>query len=235
LNVLDRGLARAKAAAEGKTPWREVRGKPVVRGYRSRVDGSVQPYSVVYPEGFDPAKQYRLDLVLHGRDATLTEVKFINARENAKAGKAPDYLVAEVYGRGNNAYRWAGETDVFEAMNAVRGPGPFPKPDPVDRKRVVLRGFSMGGAGTWHIGLHHPDRLCVIGPCAGFTTTHSYIGNLPKQLPDYQEKCLHIYDAVDYAENAFDVPVVAYSGGRSQLPRPEARAGSRPDGGGGGR
>ena len=61
LNVLDRGLARAKAAAEGKTPWREARGKPVVRGYRSRVDGSVQPYSVVYPEGFDPAKKYRLD------------------------------------------------------------------------------------------------------------------------------------------------------------------------------
>ena len=29
---------------------------------------------------------------------------------------------------------------------------------------------------------------------------------------DYQEKCLRIYDAVDYAENAFNVPVVAYSG-----------------------
>ena len=36
--------------------------------------------------------------------------------------------------------------------------------------------------------------------------------NLPKELPDYQEKCLRIYDAVDYAENAFNVPVVAYSG-----------------------
>ena len=70
----------------------------------------------------------------------------------------------------------------------------------------------MGGAGTWHIGLHHPDRFCVIGPGAGFTTTHGYIANLPKQLPDYQEKCLRIYDAVDYAENAFNVPVVAYSG-----------------------
>ena len=33
-----------------------------------------------------------------------------------------------------------------------------------------------------------------------------------EELPDYQEKCLRIYDAVDYAENAFDVPVVAYSG-----------------------
>ena len=70
----------------------------------------------------------------------------------------------------------------------------------------------MGGAGTWHIGLHHPGRFCVIGPGAGFTTTHGYIANLPKELPEYQEKCLRIYDAVDYAENAFNVPVVAYSG-----------------------
>jgi hypothetical protein len=210
LHVLDKGIDRAKAAADGKVPWRDVRDKPVVRGYRSRVDGSVQPFSIVYPDGFDPAKKYRLDVVLHGRDATLTEVKFINAKENAKAGKAPDHLVMEVYGRGNNAYRWAGETDVIEAMRAVSGP--LGVPDPVDHNRVVLRGFSMGGAGTWHIGLHYPDRFCVIGPGAGFTTTHGYVGGLPAKLPDYQEKCLHIYDAVDYAENAFDVPVVAYSG-----------------------
>jgi hypothetical protein len=77
---------------------------------------------------------------------------------------------------------------------------------------VVLRGFSMGGAGTWHLGLHRPDRWCVLGPGAGFTTTHGYIKDLPDPLPPYQEPCLHIYDAVDYAENAFNVPVVAYAG-----------------------
>jgi hypothetical protein len=35
---------------------------------------------------------------------------------------------------------------------------------------------------------------------------------LPKELPDFQEKCLRIYDAIDYADNVFNVPVVAYSG-----------------------
>ena len=49
-------------------------------------------------------------------------------------------------------------------------------------------------------------------PGAGFTTTHGYVPDLPKELPDYQEACLHVYDAIDYAENAFDVPIVAYSG-----------------------
>jgi predicted esterase len=82
----------------------------------------------------------------------------------------------------------------------------------LDPARVVLRGFSMGGAGTWHLGLHHPSRWCVLGPGAGFTTTHGYIKNLPDKLRPEQESCLHIYDAVDYAENAFNVPVVAYAG-----------------------
>ena len=35
---------------------------------------------------------------------------------------------------------------------------------------------------------------------------------MPDKLPTPIEECLHIYDAVDYAENAFNVPVVAYSG-----------------------
>src|SRR5262249_51286809 len=123
------------------------------------------------------------------------------------------FIQISIYGRGNNAYRWAGEADVFEALdhfvnveNAV-GRGRL-----IDQDRIVLRGFSMGGAGTWHLGLHTPSRWCVLGPGAGFTSTHGYIKNLPAKLPDYQESCLHIYDAVDWAENIFNVPVVAYSG-----------------------
>ncbi len=208
LTTLDQGLARAKQAEGGKAVWRDAPGKWVVRAYRSQVDDSIQPYAVLLPTeyGKDPKKKWRLDIVLHGRDGALTEAKFI-ASHGGVAPKDLGYVQLEVYGRGNNAYRWAGETDVFEAW------ADFEKSSrAVDRERVVLRGFSMGGAGTWHIGLHIPSEFCVIGPGAGFTTTHGYIANLPKQLPDYQEKCLHIYDAVDYTENAFNVPVVAYSG-----------------------
>lgn len=205
--TLDQGLARAKQAEGGKAVWRDAPGKWVVRAYRSKVDDSIQPYAVLLPPdyGKDPQKKWRLDIVLHGRDGSLTEAKFI-ATHNGTAPKDLGYVQLEVYGRGNNAYRWAGETDVWEASDDFR------RTRMIDPHRIVLRGFSMGGAGTWHLGLHHPGRFCVIGPGAGFTETHGYIGGLPKQLPDYQEKCLRIYDAVDYAENAFNVPVVAYSG-----------------------
>jgi predicted peptidase len=37
----------------------------------------------------------------------------------------------------------------------------------VDPDRVHLTGLSMGGGGTWHVGLRHPDRFASIAPvCA---------------------------------------------------------------------
>lgn len=226
LTTLDQGLARAKEVADANGKWRRGKlgdafwqnttGRWVIRAYRSGIDDSIQPYAVILPAdyGKNPDKKWPLQVVLHGRDSSLTEAKFIASHDGSKPGPNLDYILLEVYGRGNNAYRWAGETDVFEAIGAAAYRRDWTQfgTSIIDSNRVVLRGFSMGGAGTWHIGLQHPCNFCVIGPGAGFTTTHGYISNLPKELPEYQEKCLRIYDAYLYAENAFNVPVVAYSG-----------------------
>jgi predicted esterase len=216
IEALDRGLLRANQLARGESPWLHAAGYPVVRAYRSRVDESVQPYAVTFPEdyGQNPRKKWRVDVVLHGRDPSLTEVKFLHAHNGDQAApKEQDFVRLDIFGRGNNAYRWAGEMDVLEALDAfVTTEGLLGRAPLLDPQRIVLRGFSMGGAGTWHLGLHRPSRWCVIGPGAGFTTTHGYVAGLPDKLPPYQEACLHIYDAVDSAENAFDVPVVAYAG-----------------------
>jgi predicted esterase len=216
LDGLDRGLLRATHLSRGEAPWLNETGHAVVRAYRSRVDDSLQPYAVTVPSdyGKDPRRKWRLDVVLHGRDTNLTEVKFLHQHaEDRAAPKGQDFIQLDIYGRGNNAYRWAGENDVFEAVDTfVSAERTLGRAQLVDPDRVVLRGFSMGGAGTWHIGLHHPDRWCVIGPGAGFTTTHGYIKGLPDPLPAHQEACLTIYDAIDYAENAVNVPIVAYAG-----------------------
>jgi predicted peptidase len=224
LEVLDDGLKRAEQLAAGKKPWQSLPGKDVARAYRSRVDGSVQPYAVSLPAdyGKDPEKKWRLDIVLHGRDSSISEVKFLRQHNGTKdTPKDQDFVKIDIFGRGNNAYRWAGDTDVGEAIGKfLRSADDREQPaieeirnhPHIDIKRVVIRGFSMGGAGTWHIGLHRPTLWAVMGPGAGFTTTHGYIKGLPEKLPAYQEACLHIYDAVDYAENAANIPVVAYSG-----------------------
>ena len=219
LAVLDEGLRRARDFPNFRKSLSKLGGRTLACGYHSNVDGSTQPYVVSFPVDFgkDPKKKWRLDIVLHGRDNTLTEVKMLAAALRRGSVKPEqDFIQLEVYGRGNNAYRWAGETDVLDAFYALSDLGRQLSGDAadslIDESRIVLRGFSMGGAGTWHLGLHLPDRWCVIGPGAGFTNTHGYIKNLPAELADYQEACLRIYDAVDYAENASMVPVVAYAG-----------------------
>src|SRR5262249_5546319 len=62
LGVLDRGLLRANQQARGETPWLGQLGQSVVRGYRSRVDGSVQPYAVTYPHDYATTKRKRYRL-----------------------------------------------------------------------------------------------------------------------------------------------------------------------------
>ncbi len=197
--ALDHGLSRAADAAFS---WESRKGR-IVRGYRSKVDGSVQPYALTIPESYDGSKAVRLDVVLHGRGEQLTEVSFIAAHEGDKP-VTQDYITLEVYGRGNNAYRWAGETDVFEAIDSVKARYN------IDEKKIVLRGFSMGGAGAWHIGLHFPDKWAAVEAGAGFTETKKYAKLGP--LVGYQDALLRIYDAVDYAANALMVPMVGYGG-----------------------
>jgi hypothetical protein len=230
LDALDAGLERAEQLAKGKSPWTTLEKRNVLRAYRSIIDDTAQPYGVTYPleYGKDPERHWRVDIVLHGRNSALTEVAFLNSHNGKKKVPADqDWVQVDIFGRGNNAYRWAGEWDVISAKAAFfldenrfgRGAllhrrGDFLRGEPpLLPTGVVLRGFSMGGAGTWHLGLRHPTFWTVMGPGAGFTTTHDYAWKGKKDLPDYQEKCLRIYDAIDYAENARMIPIVAYSGG----------------------
>ena len=121
-----------------KRPWRAEAGSHVL-GYVSAVDGSVQPYAVIVPEvPENRSERMRLDVVLHGRNATLNEVRFIADHEGKPAGDEAKGLVLHVFGRGNNAYRWAGETDVFEAIAAVKRA--YPGGRTADRPARVLDG-----------------------------------------------------------------------------------------------
>ena len=204
LAVLETGMQRTDQLSKGQSAWAKAKGR-LSRAYRSRVDGSLQPYGMVIPDTYDPARPSRLDLVLHGRSATMNEVSFLFAHDSPKPlAPQENVLTLEVYGRTNNAYRWAGETDVFEALDSVR------KRYNIDENRIVLRGFSMGGAGAWHIGLHYPDKWVAAEAGAGFNETRTYARL--NDLPEYQEPLLHIYDAYEYALNAFNIPFVGYGG-----------------------
>jgi len=202
--VLDTGLARASELEAGKPSWPARKGH-VVRGYVSRIDGTVQPYGLTIPESYDGTKPVRLDIWQHGTNRTMNEVDFIIRQESDRPIPSDqDYIQLEPLGRTNVSYRWAGEADLFEALTSVQ------RRYKIDPKRIALRGFSMGGASSWHLGLHHPGRWGAIEAGAGYTETRRY--GQRENLPPYQEAMLHYYDAVDYSLNAFNTPTVGYGG-----------------------
>src|SRR5438105_4610965 len=65
--------------------------------------------------------RHRLDVWLHGRGETLTELNFIDGRQRSPGEFAPpDTFVLHPYGRYCNANKFAGEIDLFEALEHVR-------------------------------------------------------------------------------------------------------------------
>ncbi len=177
-------------------------------GYVSKVDHSVQPYALSLPPNFDPSrssgKRMPLYVVLHGRGGR-NEVAFLAQHRGKQPGEKQTWIQIDVFGRIDNAYRWAGETDVFEAIADVS------RRFPIDDRQVTLWGFSMGGAGAWHLGVHHPSQWASAGAGAGFVDFYKY-QNKTEQLPDYQHKPLRIYDAINYGINLANVPFVTYGG-----------------------
>lgn len=178
-----------------------------VMGYRSALDATAQPYALALPASYQDqgSERYPVYVVLHGRSNLQSEVPFI-ARWQGRAIPADQtWIQLDVFGRGNNGYRYAGEVDVFEALSDVI------RRFRVDEERIVLWGFSMGGAGAWHLGLHTPARWCAVGAGAGFVDFYKY-QKVEQPLPWYQDLTLRIYDSTHYVTNLENVPFVTYGG-----------------------
>jgi pimeloyl-ACP methyl ester carboxylesterase len=218
--LLDRGRERLGSLRAGTTgPRLALSGSPqasgprlAVGGFRSRIDGSVQPYGLVLPADIDPAdaRPRRLDVWLHGRDEKVSEATFLT-RRLAMVGECapPDTIVLHPYGRYSNAFKFAGETDVLEAIEHVK------TLFPIDDTRIVIRGFSMGGAGCWQFAVHFPGRWLAATPGAGFAETREFLRTFQEQAFEptaAQARLLHWYDCPDWANNLRHLPTIAYSG-----------------------
>ncbi len=180
-----------------------------VRGFTSAVDGSAQPLGLVLPEGWATSKKpVPLYVWLHGRGDKATDLHFICERLDKNGEVVPEgAIVVHPFGRQCVGYKSAGETDVMEAIDFVC------KNYPVDKERIVLMGFSMGGAGAWHLAAHYADRFIAASPGAGFAETSRYQNLKPEKFPPQYEQILwSIYDVPGYTCNLFNFPVVAYSG-----------------------
>ena len=203
----DRGLRLI-----GVSSKRQAEPQLVVGGFVSRIDDSVQPYGLVIPSGFDVSTKEpcRMDVWLHGRGDTKTEIPFLLERMTKVGTYAPaDTIVLHPFGRHCNAFKFAGERDVYESIAHVKGLAS------IDANRISIRGFSMGGAGCWHLAVHDPTRWLAANPGAGFVDTLVYQkwGNDPPfALDPVQRKLLQWYDVLPSVTNLRNTHVIAYSG-----------------------
>lgn len=132
--------------------------------FLSGIDSSVQYYAVLYPKDFDPARRYPVIFTLHGAG--------VEADGQARAYQSKDWaFVVAPTNRRKYGFDWQdwGRLDAMEVLDTILARLP------VDPDRVLLVGGSMGGHGTWHVGLTHPDRFAVASPQAGWPTHPLYV------------------------------------------------------------
>ncbi len=128
------------------------------RAFRSKIDGTLQPYSVYVPADYDPTKRHPLLVMLHG--SGMTEQGTL---ESIQAMVPQGWLAIAPYGRGMSHYYCPPEAqqDIQEALaDAARSYA-------IDLSRVVLAGFSMGGYGAYRTYYETPDRYRALAVFAG--------------------------------------------------------------------
>ena len=181
--ALTHATEKAAALKDGHDPYASAR-QDLHMAYRSTFDGKLVPYRVYVPSNYDASKKYPLVVLLHG--AGGDETNFIESYGGLwpKLAEQHGYILASVSGRGpvtGYSKESGGEQDVLDVTNLVKSRYN------IDAARVYLGGHSMGGAGTWRVGLTYAERFAGLIPIAGssaaVTTGYEAVLKAGKPMP----------------------------------------------------
>lgn len=147
------------------------------RTFVSGIDGSVQYYAVA--PSLKPSPDNALILTVHGASVEATN------QANAYKSKGWCTIVAAT-NRRPYGFDWEdwGRADAMEVWDLAK------RAFPHDPARQILTGHSMGGHGTWQIGLTYPNEFAAIGPSAGWISFWSYAGGWDVKNPNPVEAML---------------------------------------------
>jgi dienelactone hydrolase len=85
----------------------------------------------------------------------------------------PDLVIACPTNRRPYGFDWEdwGRADALEVMRLAAAEWM------TDPRRQYLTGHSMGGHGTWQLGVHYPERFAAVAPSAGWLSFATYGGS----------------------------------------------------------
>ena len=127
--------------------------------------GRLQPYLVHVPPSAPPRRPRGLTFSLHSLGGTYTQYSVYNPNQLLQFGTERDNLVVTTLGRGADGwYMDEGEVDFFEVWRDLAARFRL------DPDHVALTGYSMGGYGSFRLGVLYPDlfgrAFTTVGPPA---------------------------------------------------------------------
>ena len=159
---------------------------------------------IIVPKGYDRAKPAGVFLALHGLGGTGAQLKDLWAAYAAEHNfiiAAPSAQKEPPEAKNEDSFTAPGGRELKHWWSYREGGFPLSalallkRRYAIDENRVILTGYSMGGFGTWNIGLRYPDRFCALIPYAGGLSRAEYAG----LKVDEKMRKLHL--------NSFNLPV----------------------------
>jgi len=142
--------------------------------YEFKDAGKEMEYALFVPTTYDKEKKSPLMVALHGLGSNPQQI--MRYRGLTDLAEKHGYIV--VAPMGYNSRGWYGqralqkkdgdpenlselsEKDVMNVLGIVK------KDYAIDPDRIYLMGHSMGGGGTWHLGIKYPDTWAALAPIA---------------------------------------------------------------------
>ena len=172
------------------------------RTFVSSIDGSIQYYAV-QPSLSDGAGQ-ALFLSLHGASVEAM------GQADAYEPKSWGYVVCPT-NRRPYGFDWEeiGRLDALEVLELAK------KRYQTDPSQTYLTGHSMGGHGTYQLGVLYPDKFAAIAPCSGWVSFLSYGGG--STYPDTPvgnvlRRAMATSDTLSMKSNYFNKPIFIMHG-----------------------
>jgi predicted peptidase len=164
----------------------------------SEAPGVDIPYGVYVPTRYDAARPTPLVIALHGLGSN--EMYMMEYNNLVELAEQYGYLVATPLGYNERGwYGSRGPGADFAGRRGAEGPpnlgelserdvmavlGIMKRDFNVDVDRSYLIGQSMGGGGTWHIGMKYPDIWAALAPMApAIYSSPDVLASLRDRLP----------------------------------------------------
>jgi pimeloyl-ACP methyl ester carboxylesterase len=205
-----------QALQHGDDPFPARRGN-FLRSYRSPLDGSLQSYSLSVPGDYTGGgPPFPLVVSLHGHG-------WYRPFQGHPQPVVEGVLLVAPHGRGSIDYMLAAEADVLAVMDDVC------RDYRVDPDRIVLEGHSMGGTGSWQLGVHYPQRFAALAPACGNADRRAWDAwkpplrrtrephPLPPRFAALRTHLLDTIDPITYAGNLLHVPVLVAHGAEDDV------------------